>query len=125
MFLLSAKQKKYCSDSFLEFFPPGWNFVVTSVLIRVIHAAGNALVITATFTYAAMEFQQAVGQIFVIILYPLSQLFLILLLKSLNPFNSSFPTLVAIVFHRYTFIIMPLHFVHSYSLSNSTGKLVP
>jgi hypothetical protein len=53
------------SFSFLEFFPPGWCFVVTSVLIRVIHATGNALVITATFTYAAMEFQQAVGKIFV------------------------------------------------------------
>ncbi len=50
---------------FLEFFPPGWYFVITSVLIRVVHAAGNALVITATFTYAAVEFQQAVGQIFV------------------------------------------------------------
>ena len=32
----------YCR--FLEFFPPGWLFVVTSSLIRVIHATGNALV---------------------------------------------------------------------------------
>ena len=57
--------ERYYIFRFLEFFPPVWCFVFTSVLIRVLHAAGNALVITSTFTYAAFEFNKAVGQIFV------------------------------------------------------------
>ena len=32
--------------------------------IRVVHATGNALVITATFTFTAVEFQNSVGKIF-------------------------------------------------------------
>ena len=37
----------------------------TAILIRAIHATGNAFVITATFTYCAIEYDQAVGQVFV------------------------------------------------------------
>ena len=44
-------------SGFLEFFNPGIEFVVLAVLIRVVHATGNALVITATFTFTAVEFQ--------------------------------------------------------------------
>jgi len=51
-------------SGFLEFFSPGVWFVVTAVLIRAVHATGNAFVITATFTYCAIEFDKAVGQIF-------------------------------------------------------------
>ena len=53
----------YCR--FLEYFRPGYQFVLTAVAIRAIHATGNALVITSTFTYSAVEFQDNVGQIFV------------------------------------------------------------
>jgi hypothetical protein len=56
---------------FLEFFPAGWQFVLTAVAIRAVHATGNALVITTTFTYAAIEFQHSVGKIFVSSLDPL------------------------------------------------------
>ncbi|TRY71035.1 hypothetical protein TCAL_08917 [Tigriopus californicus] len=51
-------------SGFLEFFSPDWSFVALAVLIRVIHATGNALVITATFTYSSIEFSNSVGQIF-------------------------------------------------------------
>jgi hypothetical protein len=51
--------------SFLEFFAPGIEFVILAVLIRVVHATGNAMVITATFTFTAIEFQNSVGKIFV------------------------------------------------------------
>lgn len=51
-------------SGFLEFFPPGWKFVMTSVFIRIVHATGNALVITSTFTYSAVEFKKSVGTIF-------------------------------------------------------------
>jgi hypothetical protein len=50
---------------FLEFFRPGWEFVALAVLLRVVHATGNALVITATFTFTAVEFQNCVGIVFV------------------------------------------------------------
>ena len=50
---------------FLEFFSPGAWFVVTAIMIRAVHATGNACVITSTFTYCAIEYDQAVGQIFV------------------------------------------------------------
>lgn len=48
----------------LEFFSPKWTFIVFSVLIRIVHATGNALVITATFTFTAIEFPNAIGKIF-------------------------------------------------------------
>ena len=48
----------------LEFFSPNWTFIAFSVFIRIIHATGNALVITATFTFTAIEFQNAIGKIF-------------------------------------------------------------
>ena len=48
----------------LEFFEPGKSFVVFSVLIRIMHAVSNALVITSTFAYQAMEFPSAVAQVF-------------------------------------------------------------
>lgn len=51
--------------SFLEYFPPGVSFVVISIAIRVIHAAGNAGTITSTFTYTAVEFPNSVAKIFV------------------------------------------------------------
>ncbi|XP_059351720.1 MFS-type transporter SLC18B1-like [Daphnia carinata] len=47
-------------SGFLEYFPPGGSFVVISILIRVIHAAGNAGTITSTFTYTAVEFPNSV-----------------------------------------------------------------
>lgn len=52
-------------SGFLEFFQPGWRFVVVAVAIRIVHATGNAMVITATFTYSAMEFANDVGKVFV------------------------------------------------------------
>ena len=52
----------YCR--FLEFFAPGPHFVICAVAIRAVHATGNAFVITATFTYAAVEFENSVGTIF-------------------------------------------------------------
>jgi len=51
-------------SGFLEFFSPGAWFVVTAIMIRAVHATGNACVITSTFTYCAIEYDQAVGQIF-------------------------------------------------------------
>lgn len=50
---------------FLEYFPPGTSFIVISIVIRVIHAAGNAGTITSTFTYTAVEFPNSVAKIFV------------------------------------------------------------
>jgi len=51
-------------SGFLEFFSPGPHFVICAVVIRAVHATGNAFVITATFTYAAVEFENSVGTIF-------------------------------------------------------------
>lgn len=51
-------------SGFLQFYPPGWQFVITAVFIRILHATGNAMVITSTFTYSAVEFQDSVGTIF-------------------------------------------------------------
>ena len=64
MFFFAFKETKtYCR--FLEFFSPGPHFVIVAVVIRAVHATGNAFVITATFTYAAVEFENSVGTIFV------------------------------------------------------------
>lgn len=52
-------------SGFLEYFPAGTSFVVVSIAIRVIHAAGNAGTITTTFTYTAVEFPDSVAKIFV------------------------------------------------------------
>ena len=54
-----------CLSGFLEFFPRNWTFVFFAVLIRIVHATGNAFVITATFTFTAVEFQNSIGKIFV------------------------------------------------------------
>lgn len=43
------------------------SFIVISICIRVVHAAGNAGAITSTFTYTAVEFPNSVAKIFVII----------------------------------------------------------
>jgi len=51
-------------SGFLQFFAPGWKFVVTAVAIRIVHATGNAMVIVATFSYSAVEFQENVATIF-------------------------------------------------------------
>jgi len=51
-------------SGFLEFFPPSFEFIVTSIIIRAVHATGNAFVITATFTYAAGAFDSSVGTVF-------------------------------------------------------------
>ena len=48
----------------LEFFEPGQSFIIFSVLIRITHAVANALVITSTFAYQAMEFPSAVAKVF-------------------------------------------------------------
>ena len=53
------------TPSFLEFFPPGMSFIVISICIRIVHAAGNAGAITSTFTYTAVEFPNSVAKIFV------------------------------------------------------------
>ena len=50
---------------FLQYFSPGLEFVALAVLIRMVHATGNAAVITATFSFTAIEFQNSVGKIFV------------------------------------------------------------
>ena len=64
MFFFAFKENEtYCR--FLEFFSPGPHFVIVAVVIRAVHATGNAFVITATFTYAAVEFENSVGTIFV------------------------------------------------------------
>jgi len=51
-------------SGFLQFFAPGWKFVATAVAIRIVHASGNAMVIVATFSYSAVEFQDSVGTMF-------------------------------------------------------------
>ena len=48
----------------LEFFEPGTSFIIFSVLVRITHAVANALVITSTFAYQAMEFPSAVAKVF-------------------------------------------------------------
>ena len=48
----------------LEFFEPGQAFIIFSVLTRVLHAFANALVITSTFAYQAMEFPSSVAKVF-------------------------------------------------------------
>merc|ERR1719221_45862 len=48
----------------LEFFEPGQSFLIFSVLLRIFHACANALVITSTFTYQAMEFPCSVAKVF-------------------------------------------------------------
>ena len=48
----------------LEFFEPGQSFIIFSVLTRVLHAFANALVITSTFAYQAMEFPSSVAKVF-------------------------------------------------------------
>ena len=48
----------------LEFFEPGQSFIIFSVLVRITHAVANALVITSTFAYQAMEFPSAVAKVF-------------------------------------------------------------
>jgi len=53
-------------SGFLEFFQPGIVFICVSVLIRVFHAISNAMVITSTFTYTAMEFPASVARIFAV-----------------------------------------------------------
>jgi len=51
-------------SGFLQFFPPNYEFVIASIVIRAVHATGNAFVITATFTYAAGAFDSSVGTVF-------------------------------------------------------------
>ncbi|CAG0914227.1 unnamed protein product [Notodromas monacha] len=51
-------------SGFLEFFPPGLEFVLESIAIRIVHASANALVIVSTFAYGATEFPQSVASIF-------------------------------------------------------------
>jgi len=48
----------------LEFFEPGQSFIIFSVLLRIFHACANALVITSTFAYQAMEFPGSVAKVF-------------------------------------------------------------
>jgi len=48
----------------LEYFEPGVEFFVMSVLIRIFHAVANALSITSTFSYTASEFPTSVAKIF-------------------------------------------------------------
>ena len=48
----------------LEFFEPGQSFIIFSVLLRIFHAVANALVITSTFAYQAMEFPGSVAKVF-------------------------------------------------------------
>lgn len=60
-----SKSKVNVPFRFLEFFSPGAEFVVASIAIRAVHATGNAFVITATFTYAALAFDKSVATVFV------------------------------------------------------------
>eukprot|EP00092_Neocalanus_flemingeri_P028640 GFUD01031100.1.p1 GENE.GFUD01031100.1~~GFUD01031100.1.p1 ORF type:complete len:440 (+),score=64.11 GFUD01031100.1:60-1379(+) len=48
----------------LEFFPPGLQFLVFSILLKVVQAISNAMVVTASFTYTAAFFPNSVGKIF-------------------------------------------------------------
>jgi len=48
----------------LEFFEPGSSFLAVAICIRIMHAVGNALVITSSFTYMACEFPTAVAKVF-------------------------------------------------------------
>ena len=48
----------------LEFFEAGQSFIIFSVLIRLLHAIANAMVITSTFAYQAMEFPSSVAKVF-------------------------------------------------------------
>ena len=40
------------------------SFIIFSVLLRIFHAVANALVITSTFAYQAMEFPGSVAKVF-------------------------------------------------------------
>lgn len=51
-------------SGFLEFFPPGLEFVISAVCIRVVHATANAGVSTATFAFIAVEFPDSVAKLF-------------------------------------------------------------
>jgi len=59
------------NSRFLQFFRPGWEFVAAAIVLRVVHATGNALVITATFSFTAIEFQDCVGIVFVRVVLPI------------------------------------------------------
>jgi MFS family permease len=48
----------------LEFIQPGPTFMAVAVSIRIVHAIGNAFVITSSFTYNACEFPNSMGKIF-------------------------------------------------------------
>ena len=50
---------------FLEFFPPGYKFVLEAVLIRAVHACCNAFVITSTFAFIVSEFPDHIAKVFV------------------------------------------------------------
>ncbi|CAL4062187.1 unnamed protein product [Meganyctiphanes norvegica] len=51
-------------SGFLEFFPPGFEFVISAIFIRIVHATANAGVSTATFAFIAVEFPESVAKLF-------------------------------------------------------------
>jgi len=51
-------------SGFLEFFEDGQQFIVFSVLIRIVNSVANALTITSSFAYQAMEFPDSVAKVF-------------------------------------------------------------
>jgi len=51
-------------SGFLEFFPPGFTFVISAIAIRMVHATANAGVSTATFAFIAVEFPDSVAKLF-------------------------------------------------------------
>jgi len=51
-------------SGFLEFFEDGSQFIVFSVLMRVFNSVANALIITSSFSYQAMEFPESVAKVF-------------------------------------------------------------
>ncbi|RXG69874.1 MFS-type transporter SLC18B1 [Armadillidium vulgare] len=50
--------------AFLEYFNPGFHFILMSILIRILHATGNACVITSTIAFIASEFPTSVPFLF-------------------------------------------------------------
>ncbi|XP_047736576.1 MFS-type transporter SLC18B1 [Hyalella azteca] len=55
---------KNTKDMFLEWFPPGWEFVVEAMLIRAVQACCNAFVITSTFAFIVSEFPDNIAKLF-------------------------------------------------------------
>lgn len=65
-FVMGAFSSGCCCilSGFLEWFPPGYKFVLEAVCIRAVHACSNAFVITSTFAFIVVEFPDNIAKLF-------------------------------------------------------------